>query len=204
MNQQERQNLKVTAIITLITLGIAIVAFSLPTLTSLKTEIRHRDSFHHALILEITQNDYQANQMAKEYSKDKKISSVPSFSSTAYEAILNAGMLDNYGDSTQSSLVMMYMQIAKLQATYSSSVDAQEIAVIAKTTSTWVRDYNNSFEKKNTLELEKSYYDFWLAVGFILVTIGIGWLWFTMAAPKRHSQIALFKRLKAQLDNKGK
>jgi hypothetical protein len=204
MNQREHQSLKVTAIITLITLGVAIMAFSLPVLTSLKAEIQRRDSFHHALILEITQNDYEANQVAEEYKKDKKIASIPSFSSTAYEAILNAGMLDNYGDSTQSNLVMMYMQITKLQATYSSSVDAQEIAIVAKTTSTWMHDYSNSFEKKNTLELEKSYYDFWLTVGFILLIVGIGWLWLAVANPKRHNLVAFLTRIKARLGNKRK
>ncbi len=204
MELREHLNLKITAIVGLVSLGIAIIAFSQPVVTSLETEMRHIDSFHHALELEVIGNSAMLAEVDQEYKKDAKISVVPTLSSTAYEAILNAGALDNYNDDTRSDLVNLYMQINRLEHIYSSSQDAHSIALSARITLTYIDDYRRDFGKSNILELENNHYKLWLAIGSAFAIIGASWLMFEYFSPQIISILRFFSKLAKLFDRKRK
>lgn len=107
--------------LSIITIGLAIIAFSVPTMTSLNSEWKKEESYRQAVNEEMKHNKTVASNLINQWAKERKILLPPPYSTGSYEALVDAGALNTYNEKSSSKLITLYSILSLWQEIYNTS-----------------------------------------------------------------------------------
>ena len=166
--------------LTIIGIGLAIIAFSMPVATSLSAEARKEDGYLFALRQEISYNSRSAENVVDQYKKHEKIEPLPTYTNSAYEAILNAGLFNVFEPGTPSRLMSLYSHVslwpATLETARSQNNQPEQDRIIglhAKLVTIYTEDVMKDYDFNQNTQYQASIYQFVAMAGVFIVGISV-------------------------------
>lgn len=170
----------ITFYFSLVALGLSVVAFSMPAVTTLTSEVKKEKGYLFALQRELADNSREADRVVREYKEKGAINVLPTYRTNAYDAIIEAGLLNKFALSTPGELVNLYSHIAQwpvLLDAVNSEINPTErgrmIALHSSNVSNYYSDISKGFDFDASTERELFIYRFVSVAGITIIIIAL-------------------------------